>query len=216
MPICASPRTNHRTHLALLGTLLFFECVSMAISAAFIARGKSLYYGYYFKSSALVLAANVATIIATATLLLFNLVGNLYKGLKNTMMVELIVFEILWILNLAGSSYMSSDADGFGCSSKSCQLAKATLAFSWIANFTIACLQAFLWVWTCVHRKRQAEKSVYKSSIKGRYVERDTAEREGETAMAHINPAAPPITSSALDRPETPVESARPSQARSI
>lgn len=38
--------------------------------------------------------------ISRAISLLFNLVGNLYKGLKNTMMVELIVFEILWILNL--------------------------------------------------------------------------------------------------------------------
>jgi hypothetical protein len=45
MAICANPRSNHFTHLALLGTLLFFEFVSMALSAAFIARGKSQYYG---------------------------------------------------------------------------------------------------------------------------------------------------------------------------
>lgn len=45
MGLLANPRSNHLTHLALLGTLLFFEFLTLAISAAFVDRGKSLYFG---------------------------------------------------------------------------------------------------------------------------------------------------------------------------
>lgn len=95
------------------------------------------------------------------------------------------------------------------------RLGKASLAFSWIAYAPLVALQTFLWVWVYAHGKRRAEKSAYKSSIKGDYVEGEMGPRRSETVMEHINPAAPPITS-ALDRPATPVETAKPGQAQSI
>ncbi|KAJ9115210.1 hypothetical protein QFC20_001077 [Naganishia adeliensis] len=159
MAICANPRNNHFTHLALLGTLLFFECLSMALSAAFIARRKSQHYGYYFESSALVLAANVLTIVATTTL-----------------------------------------------------LGKATLAFSWISTFVLASLQAFLFVWICVHRKRQPEISAYKSNIKAHYVEGEMGSRGNDTVMANIAPTAASVATS---RRATLVMAAEPANVQS-
>ncbi|KAJ9116031.1 hypothetical protein QFC20_000698 [Naganishia adeliensis] len=171
MGLLANPRSNHLIHLALLGTLLFFEFLTLAISATFVERGKSLYFGYYFDASGLILAASTLTIIATVTFLVFNVVGNLHRGLKNSMMVEIVVFDVLLALNLAGAADLSSKASQFDCSSKSCQLGKATLAFAWLSTITLIALLTFLAVWCYLHRKPRGETTIYKSSIKGNYVD---------------------------------------------
>ncbi|KAI5450372.1 hypothetical protein NCC49_003154 [Naganishia albida] len=218
MAILANPRSNHLIHLALLGTLLFFEFLTLAISAAFVDRGKRLYHGYYFDASGLIVAASVLTIIATVTFLVFNLVGNLYKGMKNSKLVEIVVFDILLVLNLAGAADLSSKSDQFNCSSKSCQLAKATLAFAWISTIVLMALLTFIIAWCVTHRGPQGDWAIYKSNIKSHYVDGEFGTR-AETGMATLSqptagtgmpnmtqPAAPVTTS----RPATPVVAAEP------
>jgi energy-converting hydrogenase Eha subunit H len=83
------------------------------------------------------------------------------------------------------------------------------LAFSWISTFIIACLQVFLFVWTCVQRKRQPEISAYKSNIKAHYVDGQLGTGGGETVMASVAIVAPLATSQTL----TPVIVAEPAKA---
>lgn len=88
MALLDDPRNHHIFHLALLGVFLFFDTVTMALSAAYIHKGVSTYWsrsfwagsymnvvfsdslspGYYPDASGLILAASVLSIIATLTL----------------------------------------------------------------------------------------------------------------------------------------------------
>jgi len=153
------------------------------------------------------------TIIATVTFLVFNLVGNLYKGLKNSKLVEIIVFDILLALNLAGAADLSSKADQFDCSSRSCQLGKATLAFAWLSTITLIALLAFISIWCYTHRRARGEPTIYKSNIKAHYVDGELGHRAetgmanmthpaGQSGMSNMTHPAPAVTTS---RPATPV-----------
>ena len=45
MAFLNNPAVNHFVHLTILGALLFFSFVTLAISAGFIAKGKHIYFG---------------------------------------------------------------------------------------------------------------------------------------------------------------------------
>jgi hypothetical protein len=48
MALLANPRRNHVIHLALLGTFLFFDFLTLVISTAFVHEGKHSWIGESF------------------------------------------------------------------------------------------------------------------------------------------------------------------------
>ncbi|KAJ9126280.1 hypothetical protein QFC24_002012 [Naganishia onofrii] len=200
MAFLNNPAVNHFVHLTILGALLFFSFVTLAISAGFIAKGKHIYFGksldcstfaegYYYDAAGLILAESIFCLIVTPTYLFFNIFGNMYQGRKNSIMFELIVFSILFILSLSGAAALSSDGEQFDCGSKACELGKATLAFAWLSTLTLLVLLMFLTVWILVHRRRRGDGDIMMTSIKAHHVE-GPFQGGGSTNMANLAPAS--------------------------
>ncbi|KAJ9118156.1 hypothetical protein QFC22_004060 [Naganishia vaughanmartiniae] len=195
MAFLNNPAVNHSVHLAILGAFLFFSFVTLAISAAFIAETKSEYYGLYYDGAGLILAASIFSCMAAITFIVFNTIGNMYHGRKNSIMVELIIFSVLFILTLAGAAALSSDGWQFDCSFKAChfappsRLAKSTLAFAWLSTLTLLGLLTFLIVWILIHRRRRGDGNIMMTSIKAHHVD-GPFQSGGATNMANLAPAA--------------------------
>ncbi|GHJ89755.1 hypothetical protein NliqN6_6157 [Naganishia liquefaciens] len=186
MAILADSRSNHLIHLALLGIFIFFDFLALAICAAFIQEGKRRYFGYYFDASGLIVAASVFGYIAGFAFLMFNTYRDLYRGIKNSLLVELITFSVLFILHLAGAAALSSDGWQFDGSSKAAQLGRATLAFAWLSTITLMLLLAFLLTWILLHRRRRLEISILRTNIKEFLIDGDTSLRASGTGMSAI------------------------------
>ncbi|KAJ9105609.1 hypothetical protein QFC20_004289 [Naganishia adeliensis] len=105
MALLDNSRANHHIHLASLGTLFLCGLLTMAMSAGFLDESKAYNYGghynrYHLDAYKLLVAASVLTIIGTVIFVVFNTVGSLFKGMKNSLMVEIVVFGVLLTLNL--------------------------------------------------------------------------------------------------------------------
>ncbi|KAJ9116029.1 hypothetical protein QFC20_000696 [Naganishia adeliensis] len=172
--VLANPRSNHHIHVTLLVFLLLSGLATTALSAAFLVRARDYWGGYFTKPYKLMLSASVVTVVTTLVFLIYNTVGTLYRGLKNSMMVEIAVFDVLLALNL--------DLGQQPWRSPGCQ------------PFSSSSL-AFLIVWSIVHRSGHGEHSIYKSTIKAHYVEGEFKSLT-KAGMTNTAPATHPVSTS--------------------
>ncbi|KAJ9099750.1 hypothetical protein QFC21_003748 [Naganishia friedmannii] len=200
MAFLNNPAVNHFVHLTILGAFLFFSFVTLAVSAGFIAKGKHNYFGYYFDAAGLILAESIFCYIAAVVYIVFNTFGNLYQGRKNSIMVELAVFSVLFILSLFWLWFQGlpvrklfvlifTAAVKLTSGTPSFRLGKATLAFAWLSTLTLLVLLAFLTIWILIHRRRRGDGNIMMTSIKAHHVE-GPFQGGGSTNMANLGPAA--------------------------
>ncbi|KIM84206.1 hypothetical protein PILCRDRAFT_818536 [Piloderma croceum F 1598] len=107
----------HTVRVVLLGVVVLFSVIVLALAAALINTTESL--GFYYVFSALALAVSILTLLTVGLLLVFDHIRTGF--VTSRIVVELIVLGILSILWLATAADTASfNSFAVGCGADSC------------------------------------------------------------------------------------------------
>ncbi|GAA5874557.1 hypothetical protein JCM16303_002904 [Sporobolomyces ruberrimus] len=129
---------------------------SFVLASAFIGRTNDD-FGSYNESSAAVLAASLL-ILLTLPLLHFLFHRRRAQNIIASVLIELVVLSILWIIMLGSAAAMSDQFQGVnGCDLSLCDLSRAVQAFAWISWIALTLLLAIVVVTVILSARRSQE-----------------------------------------------------------
>jgi len=155
--------TIYTVRLVLLGVVILFSVIVLALAAALIHTTES--QGFYFTSDALALAVSLLTLLTVTPFLVFDHIRTGFVTSK--IVVELIVLgvlSILWLATAADTASYNLFAVGCGNDS-SCGEIQAIEAFSFFNWIILMGYCIALLVFSVIHSRR-GHSGVWHSSVK--------------------------------------------------
>ncbi|GAA5854427.1 hypothetical protein JCM8547_001818 [Rhodosporidiobolus lusitaniae] len=133
------------TRTILYAVLALSSLLTFILAAAFVGRTEDEYGGYYRSSVELLVTGILAMIALPVLHFLFHRRGS--QSIVGSLLVELVVVFVLWLLFLGGAAAMADQLPGLNssyCDTSLCSLGRAVEAFAWISWIALTLLFALL------------------------------------------------------------------------
>ncbi|GAA5948112.1 hypothetical protein JCM3765_007115 [Sporobolomyces pararoseus] len=183
---------------ALYSIVIFWSFLAFVLSAAFIGRTNNDFSTYNEGSAAVLAAALLILLTLPVVHFFFHRRGS--ASIVASVLVELVLLSVLWVIMLGGAAAMSDQLGGlYYCSGSICSLARATQAFAWLTWITLTILLALV-ATLAILSTRKAEQSVWTRPLDHEHVQVGAGGGSGLGGRwhgkHHEKGAQPPTTSS--------------------